>query len=213
MAKANLLKMPVLVALIGQIGKSQSELTSNIQNAAVSAIGYSIVHGDIRPAQQLLDAMGKSLRKDSLLKYLEVNGNVRYDKADKKLVHEKQFDRDFFTAEMQADLMTLAWNEAKKPPELKSRYDMDELFSKWLAATRATVKKAQAGGVVVANVELLDLLASTEANFYAKKVLGMSTVDAATENRQDIEAVYDEAVRMNAERDVVTIPVPVAVAA
>lgn len=54
MAKA-LIPQADLIKRIGAIGKASARLTRDIQEAAVNAIGYSIIHGDITIGQRLYE--------------------------------------------------------------------------------------------------------------------------------------------------------------
>lgn len=201
--KFALLASSEFTSLVGKIGTAQSELTSNIQLAAINAIGYANVHGDVRPGNQLMDAMGKSMRKDSLLKYLEVHGNFAFMKADKRLAFFKNPEAvDFDNAEAVAKLSTTPWNEAKKPQDLKSQYDVDDMFTKFLASTRATIKKAQDANIRVKNIDLLDALSSTATHFEEQReemATRVRKLSPAVIARVELEQDWDEAIVINAK--------------
>jgi len=78
-----------LTAKIVAIGKSATELQSEIQIAAVNAIGYSIQHGDIRFGQKLFDVLPTGIRRQSLVAFFEKHGQFAYLKEDKKFAFYK----------------------------------------------------------------------------------------------------------------------------
>jgi hypothetical protein len=67
MEKAQVLKN------IGSIGRASAKLTKDIQATAVGCVEHAVKHGDVTLADQLVDALGKGLRKASLRAWFEKN--------------------------------------------------------------------------------------------------------------------------------------------
>lgn len=147
-----LLNAKDLDSKISAIGKSAGELQSEIQIAAVNAIGYSVEHGDIRFGQKLFDVLPSSVRRASLVAFLEKHGNFAYLKEDKKFA--------FFKAQSAYDetlLLATPWASAKKEV-IVSEYDLDALFTQFLKKIDGIYKKAEDGSVKIKNGGVYDVL-------------------------------------------------------
>jgi len=201
MSKFNLLAASEFGDLVKRIGTTQNALNQDIQLAAVMAIAYANTQNDVRKGGQLLDVLGKSLRKDAMLKFLEVHGNFAWLKVDKKLAFFKNPQAVDFKDERAVELlMATPWNEAKKPAELKSQYDVDEMFTKFLASTRATIKKAQEAGIKVKNMDLLNALSSTASHFdevREDQITRTAKLNPVVLARVEMEMDWDDALTIN----------------
>lgn len=168
-SKFKLLESAQFSALVGKIGRTQAALTADIQTAAINAVAHSILHGNVMPAFQLYGAMGKSLRKDSLVAWLEKYGYLAWSKMDKKFLFDK---RDYKFDDNYAEVLAGdPWNTAIRQPEPVSKFDIDAMFDKFMANARGIVKKAEGNPAVkVTNVELLNYLASASGQYFDAKV-------------------------------------------
>lgn len=159
----NLMQSGALTKLIGLIGKRGTQVSNMIQVAAIQAIGYSIVHGDIGFGQRLYDAMPAGTRKDSLMAYLELNGHFAVEGKGKaaKIVfknRERTFDPDA--------LKLKHWNDAKRESVHKSVFDVSEEFDKFF---RRMKKLADDATMQVKHKELLGALLITASKFNAEE--------------------------------------------
>lgn len=128
MSKYTLLTAEAFAKLCDSVMKSQRKTDNDLQKLAVAAIGYSVVHGDVQPANRLFNAMQRSLRRDSMVKFLEKNGQLAWITAEKKFqffkVEGLAFDPD--------TLMGLNWYEAKKEAAIVSEFDLSAEFDKFM---------------------------------------------------------------------------------
>lgn len=124
----SLMEMNALTTLIRSIAKRGLALDKDIQKAAVSAIGYSVVDRNSTPADQLFKALAKGHRRDKLATFFEQHGNLAYMKADDAI---KFYDAGIkvWTDDMQAELLTTPWTGATKAAVV-SKYDVDDAISK-----------------------------------------------------------------------------------
>lgn len=163
MATTNLLSATDFNKLCAAVMRAQRKTDKDLQKLAIAAIGYSIVHGDVQPANRLIDAMQGSLRKDAMVAYLERHGNMAYMTGDKKFAHfadaGQVWDDDY--AEELADGMM--WHEAKKAAEPKSIYDVDAAVEKVLKQIDNAIK----GGKDVKNVGLREYLALAVQQYHS----------------------------------------------
>jgi hypothetical protein len=170
-SKFKLLESTQFKALVGKIGRTQATLTADIQVAAVQAVAHSILHGNIMPASQLYGAMGKSMRKDSLLAWLETYGCVVWSTVDKVMKYDTtRKGKMEFDDEVAEVLLATPWNTAVRQPEAVSKFDIDQMFDKFLAKCRKIAKDAETDkSIKVANVELLNVLSSASAQYFDAK--------------------------------------------
>lgn len=142
-----LMQSAELVKKIGAIGKASAKLVKDIQLAAVNAVGYSIVHGDVTIAQRLYDAVGTGVRRQSLVAFFEKYGQLCWSSNEKKFVFYKvegiEFDEDA--------LMATPWNDAKKEI-IVSEIDAADMVSKLIKRIESNIEKR----VSVKNSALLD---------------------------------------------------------
>lgn len=152
-----------LEAKINAIGKTAGELQSEIQVAAVNAIGYSIEHGDIRFGQKLFDVLPSGVRRASLVAFLEKHGNFAYLKDEKKFAHFKAQ-----TTYDEVTLLATSWASAKKEV-IVSEYDLDVLFAQFMKKLEGIYKQHDTKGVVIHNSSIYDHLHQARDNFNTEK--------------------------------------------
>lgn len=136
-----------LIKKIGSIGRATAKLTKDIQLAAVNAVGYSIVHGDVTIAQRLFDAVGTTVRRQSLVSFFEKYGQLCYSTVEKKFVFFKVEGIEF----NEAKLMATPWQDAKKEA-LVSELDASDLVAKLIKRIESNIEKK----VTVKHSALLD---------------------------------------------------------
>lgn len=161
MEKAQILKN------IGAIGKAAKALTANIQLTAVGCIEHAVKHGDITLADQLVDALGKGMRRASLRAWFETNGPMYLPKGKDKFAFDKE-RRGEWSKEREEALMATPWEEAKPEEAVVSVFDVSEAFDRFMKRIESTVKDAN---ITVRNRELMELLSQQAAIYHAEKVL------------------------------------------
>lgn len=163
MATTNLLSATDFNKLCAAVMRAQRKTDKDLQKLAIAAIGYSIVHGDVQPANRVLDAMQGSLRKDAMVAYLEKHGNMAYMTTDKKFAHfadaGQVWDEDYADELAEGPM----WHEAKKATEPNSIYDVDAAVGKVLKQIENAIK----GGKDVKNAALREYLIDAVAKYHS----------------------------------------------
>jgi hypothetical protein len=159
--------------------------TERVQTIAVQAIAYSILNKDAQVANELFVVVNqtKSLRKDSLVKYLETMGHLAFDTKEKKfgfLVNAKIGCKPgVFTPEHEANVLALRWDNAKAEPKLVSEWDMEAQFRAFIGRMQKIVidPAVAEGKVKVKNHDVLTALSREFNRIGAEKVLKSMVVD------------------------------------
>lgn len=167
MDKAQILKN------IGSIGKASAKLTKDIQATAVGCIEHAVKHGDVTLADQLIDALGKGMRKASLRAWFETNGPMFIAKGKDKFSFDKD-RRGQWDGFREAELLAKPWEEAKPEEKVVSVFDVSEAFDKFMKRVESMAKD---GEVQVRNRELMDMLLQTSADFHSAKAMQVRTAD------------------------------------
>lgn len=155
--KFKLIKTAQFNALCAEIGKATGTLRAQVQTAAVVAVGYSMMHRDTGAANRLIDSIAhhKTIRRDSLIAFLEKFGALRWDNASKTLAFRERTDEAVFDDEYVALMSENQWTEAKKEPEPKSMYDIEDAAAKFIKTMH---KYADDSAIKVRNRGLLTVL-------------------------------------------------------
>jgi len=163
-----------LSAKIVAIGKTAGELQSEIQIAAVNAIGYSIEHGDIRFGQKLFDVLPTGIRRQSLVAFFEKHGQFAYLKEDKKFAFYKV---DGITFD-EKTLLTTPWNTAKAE-NIVSEYDVQTMFDSLMKRLDSAFKQSADGSVKIKNSPLYDYLQEAQDRYNAEQAFVQPEVKVA----------------------------------
>lgn len=143
------------------IAKQGALQDNRIQRAAVTAVGYSIFHGDITIAQRLIEVFPKGNKLVSLVAFMEEHGNLAWDKSAGTVRHIKDADREVDTTKDIEVLLTecanMQWHEYGPKSTPKSKYDIAEDLAKYLKRMQ---KKVADSTVEVEHAELLEKLAA-----------------------------------------------------
>jgi hypothetical protein len=159
MDKAQILKT------IGSIGKAATKLTKDIQTCAVGCVEHAVKHGDVTLADQLVDALGKGMRKASLRAWFETNGPMFIAKGKDKFSFDKD-RRGQWDGFREAELLAKPWEEAKPEEKVVSVFDVSEAFDKFMKRVESMAKD---GEVQVRNRELMDMLIQASADYHGDK--------------------------------------------
>lgn len=177
-----------LSALIGSIGKAAESLNGKVQQAATQCVAHAFLHGDVRPATQLFEAMTKGMRRQSIVSWFEINGPFAFDtKKNAFGLHNKELWEERIAKEGTLDgyctkLLSVSWLEAKAE-KIESEVDVLESIEKLLASISKKVAAAQKDGATkpVKHDKLRDYLA-----------------DAVLKYKADMEATVEEDVELPA---------------
>ena len=156
MEKAQVLKN------IGSIGRASAKLTKDIQTTAVGCVEHAVKHGDVTLADQLVDALGKGLRKASLRAWFEKNAPMFIAKGKDKF----SFDptrKGTWDQDREDTLLALPWEEAKPEEKIVSIFDVSESFDKFMKRVESMSKDAQ---VTLRNREMIDFLVHASATYH-----------------------------------------------
>jgi hypothetical protein len=177
-----LLSTNELHAALKAITKSVAATRQRVQSMAEQAVAYSIVHGDVSVGNKLLEAVGvnKSLRRDSLVAYLEKFGNFAYLKAEKKLVFflntQTGCTNGVITDAHYALITSSKWDEAKREAEIVSKYDMEAEVRKFIDRMH---KLARDGNITIEHPEALAAVEQSFVRWSAANTLRSMTADQA----------------------------------
>lgn len=161
MDKAQILKN------IGSIGKASKKLVADIQLTAVGCVEHAVKHGDITLCDQLVDAVGKGMRKASLRAWFEVNGPMYLPKGKDKFAFDGE-RRGEWSAEREAALLATPWEDAKPEEKVASVLNVEEAFDRFINRLAKQIKEDT---VTVENAELLTVVSQAAAKWHAEKVL------------------------------------------
>lgn len=126
--------------LADSIAKRGKVLDSDIQRAAVSAICYSIIHGDVTIGQKLIECFPAGSRKQSLVTYFEVRGNFEFDKKAKNVVYRKNPHAEQDMAVLIPLLAENPWTSAK-PEAIESIYEVVEGLERFIKKMENAAQK------------------------------------------------------------------------
>lgn len=156
-----------IVKAIGAIGRASQKLTKDIQLTAVGCIEHAVKHGDITLCDQLVDAIGKAMRKASLRAWFEKNGPMYLPKGKDKFAFDAE-RRGEWSQEREDTLLSTLWEDAKPEEPIVSEFDVSVAFDRFMKRIEATVKDAN---ITVRNRALMELLGQQAAIYHAEQVM------------------------------------------
>jgi hypothetical protein len=184
-----------LARIIGVIGRQKVRIDGMIQTAAVQCIAQSIVFRNSTPAAQLFDAVGVSTRRDALLKYMEMFGNLCWSKGEKRVIFYDVAKVEskpelVWSDEYAAKVAEYVWHKAKPEPKQVSMYDVEEKVSALIDSLRKAARK----GVTLQHGELLDSVESLYVRYVAKAQDAKDLAAAKPlETKAEVDAAKDAA--------------------
>lgn len=168
-----------LMAAIGKIGKAAAKLTKDVQAVAVECALHAVDHGNVTPANELVESLGKGMRRASLRAWFETNTPMFIPKGKDKFGFDGQRAKDMKAedrAAIRERLMALPWEDAKPEEKVVSVFDVSEAFDKFMKRVESMTKDAN---VTVRNRELLELLNQQVSIYHAEQILrNTKAVDA-----------------------------------
>lgn len=130
-----------------------------VQRMAVECVAQSIVHRNITLGNDLLNALPKGSRRDSLVAWFERFGHFAWMKTEKKLAF---FDAgQEMTAAYFAEVRATSWTTGTKPAAIVSSYDLETEFGKVLDRLGKLVNDSSK------TIEHKDLYAKLKATYTA----------------------------------------------
>lgn len=160
-----------LMAAIGKIGKAAAKLTKDVQTVAVECAIHAVEHGNVTPANELVESLGKGMRRASLRAWFEANTPMFLPKGKDKFGFDagraKKMKAEGIPA-LREKLAALPWEDAKPEAPVVSIFDVSDAFDKFMKRMEGMVKDAN---VTVRNRELLELLGQQAAIYHAERVL------------------------------------------
>ena len=178
MALKSALELSKLIAGIGRAGK---KLDALIHTAAVHAIGYSVVHSDIRYANQLLSNLPEGARRMAFVDFMERFGCIAYMTTEKQF---KFFKVDNITFDADALEQGKKWYEFKKE-NVTSMYDVSKLVEAMIRKIERGIEK----GMTIEHAALLDDMKITLAQYHGDKIV-------ADDDSVEVDVSDDELLEM-----------------
>ena len=160
---------------IGSIGRAAKALTGKVQETAIACAIHAVRHGDVTLADQLVDALGKGMRRASLRAWFERHTPMYLPKGKDKFAFDSVRGKDMASLtddELTEALAAHPWEEAKPEEPVVSVIDVEAAFDKFIQRLNKQVAEA---GVTVKHRELLELLGETSAKYHAELVLNQRT--------------------------------------
>jgi hypothetical protein len=152
-----------LTKIIAAIGKAGKQLDAKIHLACVQAIGYSLEHGDVRFANQLLANLPEGSRKASFVAYMEAKGALAYMEKNGK--HFEHFKRDDVKFDDDALMKGTKWYEFKKE-NVTSMYDVAKMVDSLIKKIEKGIEK----GLTIEHAALLDEIKIASAQYHSEAV-------------------------------------------
>lgn len=162
----------LILKKIGAIGKHAKKLTADIQDAAADCAIHAVKHGDVTLADQLVDALGKGMRRASLRAWFEKNTPMILPKGKDKFAFDAERAKTLRAipeADLRESLMALPWEEAKAEEPIVSVFDVSEAVDKFIKRLEKQVSEAN---VTIKNRKLLEEIAHAASVYHAEQVLG-----------------------------------------
>ena len=135
-----------------------AKLDALIQEAALGCIEHAAEHGDVRPANQLWDAMPNGARRNALGMYLCQYGAMRVntgkDKEQSRFKYKKDFETDVAAAS------AVMWYSFKPEKDLAEEFNLSGKLQSLLKAYTKAVSDGQAIKATPDEIQMLAALAA-----------------------------------------------------
>ena len=135
-----------------------AKLDALIQEAALGCIEHAANHGDVRPANQLWEAMPNGSRRNALGMYLCEYGAMRVntgkDKDEARFKFQKDFETDVATAK------AVMWHSFKPERDLSEEFNLSGKLQGLLKAYTKAVSEGQAIKASPDEIQVLESLAA-----------------------------------------------------
>ncbi len=135
-----------------------AKLDALIQEVAVGCIEHAAQHGDVRPANQLWEAMPNGSRRNALGTYLCQYGALRINTGKDKEAARFKFQKDFETDVTAAKLVM--WYSFKPEKDLAEEFNLHGKLQSLLKAYNNAVSDGQAIKASPDEIQVLESLAA-----------------------------------------------------
>ena len=136
-----------------------AKLDALIQEAALGCIEHAAEHGDVRPANQLWDAMPNGSRRNALGMYLVEYGAIRIntgkDKDQARFKFKKDTETDLTAAR------AVMWYSLKVEKDLAEEFNLSGKLQSLLKAYNKALSDGQAIKATPDEIQVLSALAAT----------------------------------------------------
>lgn len=126
------LEASAVSTLIASVKTSGARFDALVQRTATQCVAHSILHGNVNPANDLLNALPKGSRRDSMVAWFEKYGNMAWRKAEKRIDFFKVIDKAECTDAYLKEVSVSPWTSGTKPAAIVSTYDLEQEFGKVL---------------------------------------------------------------------------------
>ena len=154
----NIMDIKQLSRKIKLIKTNGAKLDALIQEAALGCIEHAAAHGDVRPANQLWDAMPNGSRRNALGMYLCQYGAMRVntgkDKEQARFKFQKDFETDLTAAR------AVMWYSFKPEQDLAEEFNLSGKLQSLLKAYNKALSDGQAIKASPDEVRVLESLAA-----------------------------------------------------
>ena len=147
-----------LSSKIKLIRTNGAKLDALIQAVAVGCIEHAAEHGDVRPANQLWDAMPNGSRRNALGMYLCQYGAIRVNTGKDKDQARFKFKKDFETDAAAA--ARVMWYSFKPEKDLAEEFNLSGKLQSLLKAYNKALSDGQAIKATPDEVQVLESLAA-----------------------------------------------------
>ena len=135
-----------------------AKLDALIQDVAIGCIEHAAAHGDVRPANQLWDAMPNGSRRNALGMYLVEYGAIRINTGKDKEAARFKFNKEFETDVAAA--RAVIWHSFKPEKDLAEEFN---LSGRLQGVLKAYNKALSGGQAIKATPDEIQVLASLAA--------------------------------------------------
>ena len=135
-----------------------AKLDALIQDVAVGCIEHAAEHGDVRPANQLWDAMPNGSRRNALGMYLCQYGAMRVNTGKDKDQARFKFKKDFETDAAAA--ARVMWYSLKPEKDLAEEFNLSGKLQYLLKAYNKALSDGQAIKATPDEIQVLESLAA-----------------------------------------------------
>ena len=135
-----------------------AKLDALIQEAAIGCIEHAAEHGDVRPANQLWEAMPNGARRNALGMYLVEYGAIRVNTGKDKDQARFKFQKDFETDVTAA--RAVMWYSFKPEKDLAEAFNLTSKLQSLLKAYNKALTLGQAIKATPDEIQVLGSLAA-----------------------------------------------------
>ena len=147
-----------LSSKIKLIKSNGAKLDALIQEVALGCIEHAAKHGDVRPANQLWDAMPNGSRRNALSMYLVQYGAMRVNTGKDKEQARFKFQKDFETDVAAA--RAVMWHSFKPEKDLAEEFNLSGKLQSLLKAYNKALSDGQAIKATPDEIRVLTSLAA-----------------------------------------------------